>query len=766
MLKKKLVKSGVFYSLFFAIFYILYWNIPYLNFFEYFELKTYDLRFKFLNNFSTKKDFDVVIIGIDEKSLLEHGPWPFERNLHGDLVDILNKNGIKSIGFDISFNDQGTNSKLLPYKNNLKNILNEAYKKDEISQNYALSLAKEINKLKVDEDFVFSSIMSKYKNVTLGTYNILDESEIDNEQILSRNLHEKSRFYRLQGVEEELYKQNIDNSQKKNLYEVYKILPPIDILANSAFGVGPYEIGYPDLDGVVRGIVAITKEKYSNSYFPPLYLTTYINSLGLNSRDNLVYNIDKNQIEIKLNSKILKIIPLDKNGYQRLFYYGKGHTFPYISYTDVINGSFEVEEINNKIALIGYTDSAKGLYDLRSTPLDPNMAGVELHANAIQNVIDNNYLIRIKQSKNFLLILLSLLIITILLSQKNRNIIRINLIIIFYIFSYIFLSVYFFNKGLWVDVFYPLISMVLTYLFLNTENYFREGLEKKYIREVFGTYINPQLIEELIDNPEKLKLGGEEREVTSFFSDIVSFTSISEGLKPEELIEVLNEYLSITTDIILSNQGTIDKYIGDAIMAIFGAPVYKKSHAHDACKSALLYQKSLVKLREKEKKEGKNILRARIGINTGPAVVGNMGCNIGNKKKFNYSVIGDSVNLASRLESASKFYSTEILVGEGTYELVKDDFNFRFIDFVKVKGKKNAVPIYELLDEQVPFINDYNLGIRLYKERKFLNALEIFTKIYEKYNDGPSKVYIDRLNEYLLNPPLENWDYSFTMKTK
>lgn len=766
MLKAKLVKSGVFYSLFFSIFYIVYWNIPYLNFFEYFELKTYDLRFKFLNNFNTKKDFDVVIIGIDERSLLEHGPWPFERSLHGQLVEILNENGIKSIGFDISFNDKGSSTKLLPFKNNLKNIVNKAWQEKEISEKYTLTLAKEINKLKVDEDFLFAKAMDKYKNVTLGTYNILSEGEIEKKDILNRTFHEKSRIYRVKGIEEEFVNlsKGIDNN--KSLYEVYKILPPIDILSKTAFGIGPYEIGYPDLDGVIRGIVAITKEKYSNSYYPPLYLTTYINSLGLNSQENLVYNILEKQIEIKVDSNIIKVIPLDKNAYQRLFYYGKGYTFPYISYTDIIKGSFRVEDVKGKIALVGYTDSAKGLYDLRSTSLDPNMAGVELHANAIQNVIDNKYLIRLKQSENFFLILISLTIVTILLSQKNRNILRINIVLILYIFSYIILITYLFYQGIWADFFYPLVAIILTYLFLNTENYLREGLEKKYIRDVFGTYINPELIEELIESPDKLKLGGEEREVTLFFSDIVSFTSISEGLNPEELIELLNEYLSVTTDIILANNGTIDKYIGDAIMAIFGAPVYKITHAHDACKSALLYQKALIKLREKEKSEGKDLLRARIGINTGLAVVGNMGCNIGDKKKFNYSVIGDSVNLAARLESASKFYSTEILVGEGTYRLVKDDFNFRFIDFVRVKGKKTAVPIYELLDEQLVFINEYNEGIRLYKKREFNNALEVFEKIYNKYTDGPSKVYIDRINEYLINPPEDNWDYSYTMKTK
>lgn len=773
MLKRKLMKSGIIFALISSLFFLFYSNLA-VNYFEFFELKTYDLRYKIKNIFDGGKNrnYGVVVIGIDEKSLIEYGPWPWDRSLHGELVKALKDYGVKSVGFDVSFSENGKGSELRSYRNELRNIISEAYNKKEMNEETAKKMAIELNKLQVDGDYKFARALKEVKNVTIGTYNILDPNMGISKEVEENDTHYKSRYHIVKGIEKEFVEVSRVGKRIGSPFTVYKMVPPIPIIGKFTYGIGPYEVGFPDLDGILRGIVAVTKEEYSNLYFPPMYLLTYLNSLGYNSKDNLIYNMENNTIDIVDKDKLIKSIPTNLNGYQRLYFYGGSHTFKYISFMDIINGKANRKDLNGKIAVVGYTDTAKGLYDLRATPVDPNTPGVELHATAIQNVIDNKYMVRLDILPHICLIFFYLTTISLVLSSKNIDVLRSNLLVIIIISSYVINSYMLFLSGIWLELFYPIFVMLMLYLFLSAQNYFSEEKEKRYIKEAFGTYINPQLIHELVESPEKLKLGGEKKELTVLFSDIASFTSISENLNPEELIELLNEYLSVTTDIILKNNGTIDKYIGDAIMAIFGAPVYKESHVADACNTAILYQEALSKLREKSVAEGKTPISARIGINTGEMVVGNMGCNIGDKKKFNYTVIGDEVNLSSRLEGANKYYSTEILVGHRTYELAKEGFVFRPVDFVRVKGKHKAVAVYELMGRKgeknkEELVGRYNIAMELYKNRNFEEAELAFYKMLEDYpKDGPIMIYIERIKEYKINPPDENWDYSYTMTTK
>ena len=240
------------------------------------------------------------------------------------------------------------------------------------------------------------------------------------------------------------------------------------------------------------------------------------------------------------------------------------------------------------------------------------------------------------------------------------------------------------------------------------------------------------------------------------------------------MYEFLNEYLSEMSEIILKNKGTIDKYIGDAIMGIFGAPVYIENHALNACKTAIEYQKKLTVLREREKKNGKSEIYARIGINTGEMIVGNMGFTIGEQSKFNYTVIGDEVNLASRLEGANKFYGTEIMISGITYNLVKEYVEVRELDLIKVKGKQHAVTVYELVgikgevsEEKQELLKIYEKGITEYKKQDWKKAEEIFKSALKKIpEDGPIKLYLTRVREFIKNPPPKEWDGSFEYDTK
>jgi adenylate cyclase len=781
MVRKNIIITGIVLSLFFIIFYIIYSNFRF-NFIEYFELKSYDMRYQINEIFKTNKDktreYDVIIVGIDEKSLLEIGKWPWRRDVHSDLLKKLREYNVKSIGFDISFTEDGVPEFLENYKKELKKTTGELYKNKKIDEESAVNLLTIINELTTDEDYKFAEDIKKSKNVSVGTYNILKEEEYDAEKYSNSMDYINSRFYYMEGIVEEIIEEQRTGRRRANYFKIEKIIAPVDIIGKYCYGIAPFEVGTPDPDGVLRGIAAVTYENKTKLYFPPLYLLVYLNSLNYSMEKNVLLDMKKSNIDIYENAlekkNLFRRIPTNKNGYQRLWFYGMGHTFKYISYTDIINNRSNKKEFENKIVLIGYTDSAKGLYDLRATPIDPNTPGVELHATAIQNLVDGKFMKRADILFHIIIMGIVIGVITIIFALKKIKARSANLIVFLIILGYVLFVYIFFKFGIWIELFYPISCFIIIYIVMNAQNYLNEEVEKKYIRNLFSHYISPQLIEKLIENPEMLKLGGEKKVLTAFFSDIRGFTSISEKMKPEELVEFLNEYLSEMTQIILINNGTIDKYIGDAVMGIFGAPVYSENHAVNACIAAIEYQEKLKLLREKEKNRGNLEIYARIGINTGEMVVGNMGCSIGEQSKFNYTVIGDEVNLASRLEGANKFYGTEIMISEATYNYAKEYIEVRELDRIKVKGKSNAVTVYELmgkkelLSEELKELKKiYEEGIEYYKIKDWKKAEEIFKMALKKFpNDGPIKLYLERVIEFIKNPPLENWDGSFEYETK
>ncbi|MEM7181788.1 MAG: adenylate/guanylate cyclase domain-containing protein [Spirochaetota bacterium] len=286
----------------------------------------------------------------------------------------------------------------------------------------------------------------------------------------------------------------------------------------------------------------------------------------------------------------------------------------------------------------------------------------------------------------------------------------------------------------------------------------------------FMKYVPAELVRDLVHMQKEAVLGGEKKDLTILFSDIANFTSISEQLSPEELVDNLEEYLSVMSEQILEDGGTVDKYIGDAIMAFWGAPRTQEDHAIRACRSALICQQKLVRLFSKWEQQGKPAFHTRIGLNSSEVIVGNMGSS----KRINYTVIGDGVNLASRLEALNKMYGTRILVSESTYELAKSHYEFCLLDVVAVKGKTTGVAIYELVAEKgkLPlgkreFIDMFHEGFRLYKEHKFKQAEEIFKYLEKEHPDGSFvRVFIDRCEDYLSNPPDQHWNGVFVAKTK
>ena len=329
---------------------------------------------------------------------------------------------------------------------------------------------------------------------------------------------------------------------------------------------------------------------------------------------------------------------------------------------------------------------------------------------------------------------------------------------------------FFAHYGWWLNASYPVLTVLLVYAGMTVFHYVIEQRDKRFIQSAFSTYLSPKVVEQLVENPEFLKLGGERKEITAFFSDCKGFTSVSESLSPEELVQLLNEYLSEMTDIILEYDGTVDKYEGDAIIAFFGAPNPMPDHAARCCLVALDMQKKLIDLRAGWRERDMNELFVRMGLNTGPAVVGNMGSKI----RMDYTMMGDTVNSAARFEGANKEYGSSIMIGKLTYENSKDAVECRELDLINVVGKAEPVPIYELLakkgemtPEKVKIVEFYHHGLEVYRGRKFDEALGVFAEglVLDK-EDGPLHTMIKRCEYYMLDPPKKDWNGAFVMTSK
>ncbi|MBU0467414.1 MAG: adenylate/guanylate cyclase domain-containing protein [Nanoarchaeota archaeon] len=443
--------------------------------------------------------------------------------------------------------------------------------------------------------------------------------------------------------------------------------------------------------------------------------------------------------------------------------YASGHgSFNSISAYELLEGANL--DARNKIVLIGATAP-----DLRDTFFVPTskgtaMPGVEIHANIIQNLILNNFLKKQgKISTLFLVLIFSFLSFFILSRLKIYYIIPIILLTIIF---YSLIGIYLFNNFDYIiDLFFFPLS-VLTFTGAGIAvNYIEEEKHSAYLREAFGKYVSKNLLSEIINKSYELKLGGSKKEITIFFSDIRGFTSISEKLNPEELVNLMNDYLTKMTEIILENNGTVDKFIGDAVMAFWNAPFNQEDHAELACKSAVEQINSLKKFNKDKKNQGYPEINIGIGINTGEAITGNMG----SEERFDYTAMGDSVNLASRLEGLTKQYGVNIIISESTKKQIKNKFDVRKLDRVKVKGKKIPITIYELITNKKfgKLTEQYEKALELYFDGRFKKAKAEFNKALNiNKKNKASMLFLQRCKEYIKNPPAKNWDGSFEVKTK
>ena len=519
-----------------------------------------------------------------------------------------------------------------------------------------------------------------------------------------------------------------------------------------------------DADDIVYGEKILTPSanlKYENKCG---YVNTIIDKDGVSRAINLNVIGNYSSFSEEIYSKYTKSNLSYENNRYLINYVNLPGSFKTYSFSDIYHNEINSSEFKNKIVLIGVTSA--DFHDEMLVPVSHGkpMAGVEIHANIIQTMLLNNNLHENSHLIQNLIILLILFISTCLFYYLK--LLKTIILLVCSLIAYLFIVIYAFEKNIILNIIYPILSILISSAVFIIYYYITEEKKKNEIKNAFGKYVSPILIEDLINSPEKLKLGGEKKEITILFSDISGFTTISEKLSPEELVSLLNEYLTEMTNIILKNNGLVDKYIGDAIMCFWGAPLDNKNHAKDACTSAIEMQKKLNELRPLWKEKYGVEVYARIGLNTANCVVGNMGSN----ERFDYTAMGDGVNLAARLEGINKAYGTYLMISEFLEEKIKSKFETREIDTVRVKGKNKGVKIFELINyknkiskKETEKINRFELALKHYKKQEFVKALEIFEKIE---HDEPSKIYIQRIKEFIANPPEKNWDGIYTMKTK
>ncbi|WP_277655959.1 CHASE2 domain-containing protein [Seleniivibrio woodruffii] len=520
----------------------------------------------------------------------------------------------------------------------------------------------------------------------------------------------------------------------------------IPIIAESGLTCASFSTE-PDVDGLYRNYpLAYIHKGY---IFPPLAVQM------------MRYGLDKDA-ELVLNEKGVKSFKIDKvnlknSSYFRLNYYDN---VEYVSAYKVINGEIPPSFFKDKMVIVGVTEV--GIYDMRPTPVDAVTPGVSLHYAALSNLLNNEFLTTSDAYDYASIVVLMLVILAISYLRKQHY----RLMLYFGSFTLtagVSYAMFIFGNH-WQHEFYTMAPAILMTATLESFAFFTVERKAKEVKKAFASYVSPELVEEIQKDPDKLKLGGEERFITIMFSDIRGFTTLSEKLSATELTSMLNKIHDPMTKVVLSNKGMLDKYIGDAMMALFNTPLDLPDHADMAVKTALELIRTLHEINGRFTEAGLPNIDVGVGVNSGPAVCGNMGSTV----RFEYTAIGDSVNIASRLEGLCKAYKTRIVVSEYTLAHCKMQFLTRKLDSVRVKGKKEPVAIYEVMEntpENKAIADRFHEGLDMYFARNFEGALAVFEEM-EAAGDATSSVFTERCREYIKEPPESDWDGTYTMKTK
>ncbi|MDP8263704.1 MAG: adenylate/guanylate cyclase domain-containing protein [Candidatus Ancaeobacter aquaticus] len=648
---------------------LMYIDTPFLHLFE---LKTIDARFHMRGRIEAGNN--VALIAIDDRSIKELGRWPWPRRYFAHAVKYLKDCEAKVIGFDVLFTEPDRNSTLKMLGKVEDTFTSSGFSKTSAEGKNFLSYI-ESEKRTYDNDSALADAFKYAGNVVLPMYFTLPGEEGDKASSIDKkslSLLERSSYL--------LTKLGVKDPRYLPL-EATNVFHTINSLDEQALCEGMVNI-VPDMDGELRWeLFAI---KFKGDLYPPITL----------QMARLYLNIDMAKIKLITSDAALlpnEIIPLSMTNKLFINYYGPNGSFPYYSFIDVFNKTVPAENLKGKIIIIGAT--APGLGDLKVTPFSPRLSGMEKHANVIQNILDNRFL-----KFNMICTVINILFIIFFgigMGYILGRATTIKGIIIFLVTMTFFIAAsqaLFSHLYLVTNIVYPFIALFLTYGAVTASKLLTEERERKKIKNIFRHYASEQIVTQLLANPEDIKLGGEKREITILFSDIQNFTSISEALEPEQIAHILNKYLTKMTNIVFKHGGTVDKFMGDAIMALFSAPLYYHDHAYKACAVALEMVAVSKEFEAEWKEMTKQALKIRIGINTGVVVVGNMG----SEKLMDYTAIGDAVNTTQRFEQLNKEYNTHIIIGETTYNEIKDRVEVRELGEVNIKGKNKRVRTYEL----------------------------------------------------------------------
>jgi len=648
------------------------------------ELKTYDMRLRSLEPAPPRQ---VTIAAIDERSLSELGRWPWSRVVMANLVDRLTEAGARVIAFDVFFPEP------------------ESRKADER----------------------FARAIGPGRQVVLSAVFLLDAAE-------ARQVGAE----RVESARQAIARHAIQDVQGRGagagfpMPEPHGVLANIPVLQRSAAHTGHIN-ALPDADGTMRRAPLV--HRYDGRYYPSLSAQV---ARALSGGGRFALHTESYGIAgLELGGRV---VPTDEQGRLLIRFRGPEQTFATVSIADILAGRADPALLRDRAVLIGAT--AKGIGDIRVTPYGAAYPGVELHANVIEDLLAGGLLKRpdwMEAVDIGILILLGLALAWLLPSTGVRGG---ALLALGALAGYLVLAQQLFQAhGLWLNVVYPTLLVAALFVSITLVQYFSAESEKRYLRAAFQHYVPATVISEIVADAGKLRLGGEKRELTVLFSDIRGFTSLSETLAPEDLVKFLNVYFTAMTRKVFDHKGSLDKYIGDAVMAVFGAPVADPQHARGACRAALDMVGALQALDGEWRRIGLPQLRVDIGIgiSTGPMIVGNMG----SVDRFNYTVTGDAVNLASRIESLNKAYGTSILVSEYTYEQAKADLpNAREIDRVQVRGREQHVRLYELIPDgryaSLDWLPEFAEAYRLMRGGDDAGAAARFEALHARVGDPVS----------------------------
>jgi adenylate cyclase len=754
---------------------------PIFEFIQRLELATLDTRFRYRPQRYAHPDPRIVVIDIDQRAQEVLGRWPFSRTNFAKTLDVLHDDGAKVVGFDITFSKPDQSAAPI---HALWAELEARRKRGEAVD---AKLSAEVLRLAAsfDADKRFATSIQNFGPVVLGNYFLFTDADLRGMEASALDAYANQIAFFAYPPAHPLHPES-QKQEKAGMLEAFantNLLPQgaeanLDQLTSALNGDYSWTGFFnapPDADGIVRRASLVlpygrTKNPDEWDIYPSLDLMTARAYFGPPAQDmNLIYG-PQGIVEIRFGEA--QLLHPDGRGQMMINYQGPASTFTHYSIIDVLQKNFSPGAFQGKVILIGAT--ATGIGDLRGTPYGgTTYPGVEIHANVIDNILNQRFLkhgFRQVLADGLLILFFGIpLGIWMALVSPRWMWFGVSLLL-----PMILINFWAFLHGWWLNLLVPALTLSTNVLLVSLYRSLFEEKEKRRVRAAFGQYLSPEVIRRLLVSPQLVE--PRKTDITVMFSDIRGFTTISEKLDAQDLALFLNQYLSDMTGLVFEHHGTLDKYIGDAVMAFWGAPFEEPGHAARGCNTGLKMMDRVREMQKKWEAEGKPHLDIGIGLNTGVASVGNMGSVL----RYGYTALGDTVNLSSRLEGLNKDYGTHILVNETTYAATKDDgFVFRELDLIRVKGKLQPVTIYELIgrvgqnsvygtpEDVRARISLFQQARELYRKRQWAEAQKTFQIILDKWPDeGPSRTYWKRCQDYLFDEPSSGWDGVFTMTHK